>query len=56
MRIHVERAIGQIKHFKLLQQIWPISFLKSTDETDFATIDKVLIVCAALYNLLPPLA
>ena len=56
VRIHVERAIGQIKHFKLLQQTWPISLLKSPDETDFATIDKVLIVCAALCNLLSPLA
>ena len=50
VRIHVERAIGRIKHFKLLQQTWPISLLKSPDETDFATIDKVLIVCAALCN------
>ena len=39
VRIHVERAIGRIKHFKLLQQTWPISLLKSPDETDFATID-----------------
>lgn len=27
VRIHVERVIGRIKHFKLLQQTWPISLL-----------------------------
>jgi len=56
VRIHVEQAIGKIKHFKLLQQTWPIPLLKSTDKTDFASTDKVFIVCAALCNLLSPLA
>ena len=55
LRIHVERAIGRIKHYKILQHTFPISLLKSTHDTEFATIDKVLIVCAALSNLQPPL-
>lgn len=56
LRIHVERAIGRIKHYKILQHVFPIALLKSSHDNDFATIDKVLIVCAALCNLLPPLA
>ena len=55
LRIHVERAIGRIKHYKILQNVFPISLLKSSHDTEFATIDKVLIVCAALCNLQPPL-
>ena len=56
VRIHVERAIGQIKCYKILQNIFPISLLKTSQEEDYATIDKILIVCAALCNLKPPLA
>ena len=55
VRIHVEQAIGRIKPYKLLQHTFPISLIKSTAETEFATIDKILIVCAALSNLQPPL-
>ena len=55
LQIHVERAIGRIKHYKILQHTFPISLLKNTYDTEFATIDKVLIVCAALSNLQPPL-
>ena len=32
-----------------------ISLLRSTHDTEYATIDKVLTVCAALSNLQPPL-
>ena len=56
VRIHVERAIGRIKHYRILQHRFPISLIKTNGETGFATIDKVLIVCAALSNLQPPLA
>ena len=55
LRIHVERAIGRIKNYKILQHVFPISLLKSCHDNDFATIDKVLIVCASLCNLQPPL-
>ena len=56
VRIHVERAIGQMKCFKILQNTFPISLLKTSQENDFTTIDKILVVCAALCNLQPPLA
>jgi len=56
VRIHIERAIGQIKCYKILQNVFPISLLKTSQEEDYATIDKILIVCAALCNLQPPLA
>ena len=30
VRIHVERAIGRIKHYKILQHRFPISLIKTT--------------------------
>ena len=54
VRIHVERAIGRIKNFNILQSTLPIKLLKTSNETDY-TIDKILIVCSALCNLHPKL-
>lgn len=42
-RIHVERAIGRLKNFKILQGVLP---LKS-----HASIEQMVHVCAALCNL-----
>ena len=56
VRIHVERAIGRIKCYKILHNTFPISLIKTTFEEDFTTIDKILVVCAALCNLQPSLA
>ena len=56
VRIYVERAIGRMKRFKILQNVFEISLLKTSDEHEYATIDKILVVCAALCNLQPPLA
>ena len=55
VRIHVERAIGRLKNYKVLKSTLPINLLKRPHETDLATIDKILITCAALTNLHPPL-
>ena len=55
VRIHVERAIGRLKHFKILHSTLPIALLKRQGETEYATIDKILVICAALSNLHPPL-
>lgn len=55
VRIHVERAIGRIKNFKLLQSTIPITLLKKPHEFNYTTIDKILVVCAALSNLHPML-
>jgi hypothetical protein len=46
-RIHVERAIGRIKWFRLLSGTVPITLVP--------LIDDILIICSALCNLLPPL-
>ena len=54
VRIHVERAIGRMKNFKILKTTLPIKLIKRDYETEFATIDKIFI-CAALCNLYPPL-
>jgi hypothetical protein len=47
VRIHVERAIRQIKRFRLLQNKIPIRFL--------LYIDEVITICAALSNLCDPI-
>jgi DDE superfamily endonuclease/Helix-turn-helix of DDE superfamily endonuclease len=46
-RIHVERAINRIKWFKILSSVLPLSLAP--------LFDKILIICAALCNLLDPL-
>lgn len=46
-RIHVERAIGRLKCFQILQGTLPISLVPN--------INNILVVCAALCNLQPPL-
>ena len=56
VRIHVERAIGRLKLlYKILQSTLPITLIKRPHETDYATIDKILIVCCAICNLHPRL-
>lgn len=55
VRIHVERAIGRLKHFKILHSTLPIALIKRQGETEYATIDKILVICAAISNLHPPL-
>ena len=55
VRIHVERAIGRIKNFKILQSTLPIKLIKRQHETEYTTIDKILVVCCALCNLHPKL-
>ena len=46
-RIHVERAIGRIKQFSILTNTLPITMVP--------LIDDIVVICAALSNLLPPL-
>ena len=55
IRIHVERAIGRMKNYKILHNTLPISLIKQEHEAEFATIDKIVFVCAVLCNLHPPL-
>ena len=42
-RIHVERAIGRLKNFKILQGVVPLKL--------HAILDQIVVVCAALCNL-----
>lgn len=55
VRIHVERAIGRLKKYKLLQATLPIFLIKNPRDQGHCLIDKILFVCAALCNLQPPL-
>ena len=43
LRIHVERAIGRLKWFRILQNTLPITLVP--------LIDHIVIICAALCNL-----
>ena len=52
VRIHVERVIGHLrKKYTILQGTLPITLIKKHSYTDVPTIDKILIVTAALTNL-----
>ena len=52
VRIHVERVIGQMrKKYSILNGTLPITLLKKSTDTNVTTVDKILVVCAALTNL-----
>ena len=52
VRIHVERVIGQMrKKYSILNGTLPITLLKKSTDTTITTVDKILVVCAALTNL-----
>jgi len=55
VRIHVERAIGRVKKYKLLQATLPITLIKNPRDHGHCLIDRILFVCCALCNLQPPL-
>ena len=55
VRIHVKRSIGRIKKFKILKHTLPIKLIKRPKKSNYATIDKILVVCSALCNLYPTL-
>ena len=46
-RIHVERAIGRMKWFSILRNTIPLTLM--------SILDDIVVVCAQLCNLLPPL-
>ena len=54
VKIHVERAIGRLKHFKLLQLRLLIYMIKTSKDAHFLTTDKILITCAACVTLILP--
>ena len=47
LRIHVERAIGRIKQYKLIQGVLPITLASLAND--------IICVCAYLTNFLPPI-
>ena len=56
VRIHVECVIGQMrKKFKIFRNTLPASLIKCSSDCDTpnCTIDRILIVTAALTNLCP---
>ena len=55
VHIHVERVIGLLKNrYSILQSRIPITLIKRKGDLEVATIDKLVIVCAALTNLGEP--
>ncbi|KAG8196018.1 hypothetical protein JTE90_028988 [Oedothorax gibbosus] len=55
VRIHVERRIERLKNYRILSRTLPISVLKRASDVDVSTIDKILVVCAALSNMEKPI-
>ncbi|KAI5099384.1 uncharacterized protein LOC124394221 isoform X1 [Silurus meridionalis] len=51
MKIYVERAVGRIKHYRILRQPLPANSVKRRPKDTAATVDKILLVCSALSNL-----
>ncbi|CAN7976549.1 unnamed protein product [Ixodes persulcatus] len=51
VRIQVERTIGQLKTFRIFKSILSISQLKRKGEQNFANIEKILIIAAAIVNM-----
>ena len=52
VRIHVEHVIVLLKQkYNILEGILPVNLIKHKSDGEYATIDKIVIVCAALTNL-----
>ena len=55
VRIHVERVIGLLKQkYKILEGPLPINLIKHRHDGQYANIDRIVTVCAALTNLCDP--
>ena len=46
-RIHVEQAIAQIKDFRILNGVFPVTMKD--------LLDDIFLICATITNLAPPL-
>ena len=52
VRIHVERVIGALRQkYSILHGPLPLDYLITKEDEGFATIDKITIVCCALFNM-----
>ena len=55
VHIHVEHIIGLLKNrYSIVQSRLPIALIKRKRDTDVATVDKLVFVCAALTNFGEP--
>lgn len=53
IRIHVERVIGLLRwKYKILEGNFLLVSLRKGD-SQFAMVDRIVVVCAALFNLCP---
>ena len=51
VRIHVERVIGAIRQkYSILESMLNINMIMCDSTTNVSLIDKIVVVCAALYN------
>ncbi len=51
VRIHVERVIGAIRQkYSILSSTLNINMMMCDKKTDISAVDKIVYVCAALYN------
>ena len=56
VQIHVERVIGLLKNkYTILQGTLPLCCIKYHDDVEYANIDKLVTLCAALVSLSGPI-
>ena len=54
VRIHIERVIGLLRQkYTILEGTLPINMVMTSPGTRYSTIDKIVLVCAALCNCCP---
>ena len=51
IRIHIERVIGLLRQkYTILEATLPINSIMTNTDSEYSTIDKIVVVCAALCN------
>ena len=51
VRIHVERIIGLLRQkCTILEATLPINAIMTNPDSEYSMIDKIVVVCAALFN------
>ena len=51
IRIHIERVIGLLRQkYTILEATLPINVIMTSTDSEYSTIDKIVVVCSALCN------
>ena len=50
VRVHIERVIGVVRQYTILQSTLPVNFIMCSEKESTSAIDKVILICCALCN------